>query len=277
MKSKKTLFRVVLMLMLASVSCTDFIASVEKHTDWDVFEHGRVTLYVRPAGYTQTASPDDAAIDRILENQNFYYSNINEFLGLNYSERVHIYLFNLDEAYFSIGTQNGGHAVSDRSTIYYSYIRPSFQDNFGRTAFIGAHEMVHVITHNALGKPFTKMMSEGYAVAIDGAYGRREAAAGVVVGRSVMEWMVQHYQAGNVMSPEELLAMRDEADAIYYPNAGFFVRYLWDRFGVETINKLFNEGEENFRVRFLQETGVSWTQVSQEYTVYYEDILGSAD
>ena len=264
-----------LMVIFALLTgCTEFVATVNKDNTWEVYELDRIVLHVRPSGHSQTVSPDDVAIDRILENQNFYYQLINDSLGLNYRGQVYIYLYNLDEAYFSIGTQTGGHAVPDRSAIYYTYLRPEFRDRYGRRAHIGAHEMVHVISHRLLGKPFTKLMSEGYAVAIDGAYGRQSTPAGTIVARPIMEWMMNHRQAGNVLSPEELLTQTNRPEAVYYPNAGFFVIYLWNRFGVEMINQLFNVDTQDFRGAFYQVSGVTWTQLNEDYEAYWKTVLG---
>jgi hypothetical protein len=271
----KRYVKLILVLIFAVASgCTEFIATVDKDNNWDVYEMDRIVLHVRTPGHSQTASPDDDAIDRILENQNFYYQVINDSLRLDYREKVYIYLYNLDEAYFSIGTQTGGHAVPDRSSIYYTYLRPEFRDRYGRRAHVGAHEMVHVITHRLLGKPFTKMMSEGYAVAIDGAYGRQATPAGTIVARPIMEWMMNHRQAGNVLTPEQLLTQTDRPEAVYYPNAGFFVIYLWNRFGVEMTNKLFNVDTQDFRGAFYQVTGLTWSQVSEDYEAYWKSVLG---
>jgi hypothetical protein len=254
-------------------SCADFLASVEKHKDWQVHEQGKIVLYSRPAGFTQSASPDDFAVSTILNNQNFYYDAINKALGLNYPEKVYIYLYNLDEAFGAIGTQNGGHSYADRSAIYYTYMRPDFIDGFGRKAFIGSHEMVNVITQNTLGRPYTKLMSDGYSVAFSGTYGRQKVITGIVIGKPVIDWMVMHYLSNKILSPEELLTETDHPEAVYLPNAGFFIMYLWQRFGTDKINKLFSVGKDSFRKHFELQTGVSWQQIALDYHLYCQQVF----
>jgi len=261
----------IVMLLLAG--CTDFFAKVEPHNDWVVSEEGRIILHTRPEGFSTTASPDPGDINMLLDNQNFYLQMITDTLGLQYNGKVLIYLFNTDEALDAIGTQNGGHSMPDRSAIFYAFRRPAWFDVNGRLTFMGAHEMVHVVTHREFGKPFTKMMSEGYATAIDGAYGRRSTSSGTIVAKTVKQWMIEHYEAGQVLDPMEMLHEGDFPENIYYPNAAFFIEYLWNRFGIETINKLFTIPASTFENRFRFLTGITFQQAAADYLLYCQQVL----
>ncbi len=262
-----------LLLVFFMASCSEFFPRVEKDDEWVVHEYANIILYSRPENHSQTASPDDDAIFTILENQHFYYETIKDSLGLNFQEKVMIYLYNLDEAINSIGTYEGGHAVADRSSIYYTFKRPSFRDNFDRIAYIGPFEMVQVITQQAFGKPFTQMMNVGYAMAFTGTMGRDEGFDGEIYGHRILFLMEELYRNDQLMTPHELLHNTGRARHVYYPNAGFFVLYLWKHFGITNINRLFSLSREEFEKGLLQVTGNNLDDLTDHYLSYCHDRL----
>jgi hypothetical protein len=269
----KHLAIIIIALMAGLSACTDFFARVDKQNDWLVSEQEQIVLHTRPANFSFTESPNQSDLDLLLHNQNYYIQMICDTLGVEFNEMVLIYLFNSDEALDAIGTQTGGHAIPDRSAIYYSFVKPAYTDIRGMLTYMGAHEMVHIITHRLLGKPFSKMMSEGYATAIDGAFGLKFSGSENLMAKPVSQWMNEHFANNLVLTPDQLLFDTDQSESVYYPNAAFFISYLWQRFGVETINHLFLTPSNHFKNRFRQITGLSFDLVANDYLEFVEEQL----
>ncbi len=253
-------------MFLLTSSCSDILSSWSKDNEWMVHENGNIVLHTRPENFSESRSPDDEVISIILSNQNYYYLLIKDSLNLSYNNRVLIYLYNHDEALEAIGTNSGGHSLSSRSTIYYTYIPGSYPDAHGRQSYIGSKELVHLITHRILGTNFSKMMDEGYAVAFEGSYGKEyDEENEITIARTLNSWMQAHYLNNNIMTPGELLTDTETADEIFCPNAGFYIRYLWNNFGIQKTNYLFNVPSYKFKENFLTIFDKSFSEVSAEY------------
>lgn len=152
-------------------------------------------------------------------------------------------------------------------TIYYTFIHDiePYTDQYGiDNPFVGAHEMVHIITHNLLGNPGNKMMSEGYAVWLDGSYGRKD-----------INYYIRKFKSDYpeyIMTPTQLLNESIEDEMIYYPNAGVLIRYWVREFGVEKINRLFQVSRENLKEKFEKITETSWDEMENHYSNYLNSL-----
>mgnify|MGYP006281304751 CR=1 FL=1 len=257
----------ILIIALMLASCTDFIADVDRDDDWQLMVSEKVKLYYRESGKTDAPSPTRMEARAVLTNQNFYYQVIQDSINRNYQDQVLIYLYNKDEAKEVIGTSGGGHSLPRFLSIYYTFIWniPAYTDHYGiEDPFLGAHEMVHVISHQLLGLPGTKMMSEGYAVWIDGSYARHDIA----------EIMV-HYRdekPESLMTPTQLLNESIDKESVYYPNAGMFTKYLVNNFGIERVNSLFTVSRDKFKMKFEEVTGTNWEDLEENYLTYLNNL-----
>ena len=260
---KKLLISIILLLLTGQIACTDFIAKVNRQNDWEIIKSNNVVLHYRPVGFSQSSSPTSEEAKKILQNQNIYYKLIPDSISQPFNDRVIIYLYNKDEARDLIGTNNGGHAIPKFNTFYYTFIvgMRQFTDTYGiENPFIGAHEMVHIITHRTLGYPGTRFMSEGYAVWLDGSYGRYP-----------IESIIRHYrdeQSEKILTPDQLLIESTLDESIFYPNSGLFTRFLVHTYGLVNINKLFTTSRDHFKDTFKRLTGVNWQTMSDEYHKY---------
>ena len=257
----------IFMLALFLSSCTDFIAEVDADKDWQLKENGLVKLYYKKQGVSEAPSPAAHQVQKILDNQKYYYLAIQDSIQKNFSEPVLIYLYNKDQAEEAIGTSGGGLSQSRYMTIYYTFIHDidAYTDHFGiENPFVGAHEMVHIITHNLLGNPGTRMMSEGYAVWLDGSYGRKD------INYYIRKFKAEYPEY--VMTPTQLLNEYFEDEMIYYPNAGVLIRYWVRQYGVEKINRLFSISRENFKEEFEQITQTSWDEMESGYITYLNNL-----
>mgnify|MGYP006896934607 FL=1 len=264
------LFRAVLLPALVAcclASCTEFISQVDRQEDWRVKKSGDIVLYHRPPGHGSAPSPDNQQVQFILNNQNTYYGAIQDSLDIDFNDRVLIYLYNEDEADDLIGTSSGGHSIPKYNTFYYTFMTSvkEMTDNFGiENPVIGAHELVHVITHRALGYPGTRLMSEGYAVWLDGTYG------GYAVDSIIVKYREE--EPAKIMSPDQLLQESITRESVYYPNCGLLTRFLVHRYGVEKINQLFTTGRKNFKEQFNELTATSWSEMSREYGSFIQQL-----
>ncbi|MFW5916079.1 MAG: hypothetical protein ACOCTM_01260, partial [Bacteroidota bacterium] len=248
-------------------SCTDFFADVNIQKEWKEMESEKIVVHYRPEGFSTAPSPDEEVINTILENQNFYYQVIQDSIQRSFSEKVMIYIYNKDEGKSLIGTNGGGHAISKLNSFYYTYLhdKGALTDQYNiKSPPLGAHELVHVITHRTLGYPPTKMMSEGYAVWLDGDYG------GYAVNEIIRKY--RNDEPEKIMTPDDLLKETIDKESIYYPNAGVFVRYLVLTYGIENINELFTVQESGFKKAFKNMAGTSWDEMSSEYARYINNL-----
>jgi len=248
-------------------ACTEFFAELDSNTDWKIYENGPIKLYYKKQGSSGVPSPTAEDVESITENQKHYYQAIQDSIQKSFNEPVLIYLYNKDQAEEAIGTSGGGLSQSKYMTIYYTFIHDiaPYTDKFGIVnPYVGAHEMVHIITHNVLGHPGTKMMREGYAVWLDGSYGRKD------INYYLQKFKKEYPEY--VLTPTQLLNESIKDEMIYYPNAGILTRYWVRTYGVKKINRLFSTGKDEFKEQFKDITGTSWDKMETEYSSYLNTI-----
>jgi hypothetical protein len=108
------------------------------------------------------------------------------------------------------------------------------------------------------------MMSEGYAVWLDGSYGRKD-----------INYYIQKFKEkypDYVLTPTQLLNESFKDEMVYYPNAGVIIRYWVRTYGVKKINRLFSTGKDEFKKQFEVITDVSWNTMEREYNNYLKTI-----
>ena len=257
----------LLLFVLLFSGCTEFIAELDADKNWKLTENDIIKLYTKKQGVSESPSPDAYQVQSILDNQKYYYRAIQDSINKPFSERVLIYLYNKNQAKEAIGTTGGGLSQSRYMTIYYTFIHDiePYTDQYGiENPFVGAHEMTHIITHNLLGNPGTKLMSEGYAVWLDGSYGRKN------INYYIRKFKTEYPEY--VMTPTQLLNESFEDEMIYYPNAGVLIRYWVRQFSVVKINRLFSVSRENFEEKFEKITETSWDEMESHYSNYLNSL-----
>ncbi len=258
---------IIFLVVVFSISCTDFVADFNPQDEWNILESEKIVLHFRPGGFSSSLSPNLQQAREILRNQEFYYQVIQDSIKKHYNDRILIYLYNWDEAKELIGTNGGGHSIPKYNTYYYTFIPglPEFTDQYGRVnPFVGLHELVHIITHRTLGYPGTKLMSEGYAVWLDGSYARK----------SINDIMRRYRNSAKhkILTPDQLLSEVVDNESVYYPNCGVFIQFLVNTYGIEIINKLFTSKKENYKYDFQKYTGDDWNIMNEEYSKYLKKI-----
>lgn len=259
---KNTLFIALLSILLMSLS------KGNSDGPWIVNSKGNVVLYTRPENYSKSPSPDTSTINSILDEQNESLKFINQRLSTNFNSKFSIYLFNYDEAKEKIGTNGGGYAISRKRVIYYTYNNNIKKSNDGNRVYLGKHELVHLVTTRELGRSKLRLMSEGYAVSISGDYGRERSANGVMVGKSIEKWMKEYASNGKILKPSEMMNGRDIAESIFYPQAGFFMNWLFEHYGTKKINRLYKSGKTDLKKKFEKITSESFDDMEIKYLEY---------
>lgn len=248
-------------------SCTDFFAEVNLQKKWMEMESENIVVHYRPEGFSSSQSPDDETVQTILNNQNFYYRAIQDSIHSSFNDRVLIYIYNKDEGESLIGTDGGGHAIPKLNCFYYNYLpgKHELTDQYEiKNPPLGAHELAHVIADRTLGYPPTKMISEGYAVWLDGDYG------GYAIWDIISKY--RNEEPEKIMTPNELLKETTDKESVYYPNAGVFIRYLVHTYGIEKVNELFICHKDEFKTNFKTITGEEWKTMTDEYARYINNL-----
>lgn len=264
MKSRAT---ALLVLFLLPVACTDIFMASDPQADWLLLESDAIILHYRPPAWSAAPSPTPGEAQAILEHQTLYHRAIQDSINRTYNDRVSIYLFNEDEAELHTGAPRGGHAIPKLHAIYVSFFHHerNYTDKYGvKGPYIGAHELVHVITHQTLGYAGTKLMSEGYANWLDGSYARYD------IGDIIRAFRRDHPE--RLMTPEELLYDTGREDFIYYPNAGVFTSFLVRTYGVELVNRLFTSHKDAFTTDLEYLAGDAWNEMNDRYARYISSL-----
>jgi len=263
-------------LVIFFIGCGDFLLDVYTDRDWTVRLSGNIILHYRPANHPHTLGLSEKEINTILDNKDFYYNQILDTLNITFSDNILIYLVDRNEAIEITGERvSGGVSVPKHLTYYWLYPGYTVIHPSGRTSYAGgAHEIVHVITHQALGIPGTMLLNEGYAVAIDGTSKEIVREEGVYRHKSLLESMGGYYKSGSVLKPG-LILEQWERNNLYYANAGFFTMFLFETYGIEITNQLFPVPESKFRQRFFELTGVTFEEMEQLYLDYCDDMFGA--
>ena len=258
---KHKLIAVLFLFQLSA--CSEFIAEPDLQENWKTLETDNILLHYRPADFIPGPSPTIEQAETILANQQFYYQLIQDSINRIFNDQVAIYLFNEAEAKNHIGTNGGGHSIPKLNTFYFTFLNHErdYTDRYGiENPVLGAHEMVHVITHRTLGYPGTKLMSEGYANWLDGSYAHYH------LEDILKSYLEEHPE--KILTPDQMLDERDITESVYYPNVGVFLRFMAGRYGIEKVNQLFTVSKEKFRSEFERTCNESWQEMSRDFEEY---------
>ena len=242
----------------------------DKQEPWIITNGHRVTLYTRPPHYNKYPSPDSFTIQKIINEQENMIDYINNRLNTDFQSSVNIYLYNLDETKEKIGTIGGGQARSTgfRRNIFFTFRQnPTFNTITDEYVYMGAHEMVHIIADNQLGRRTTRFFGEGYACALSGNYGSKKQGDRMVFIRNDST-LAKIIALDQFLSPSDLIDNDSLPAREYYPQIGCLVNWMLETYGAEKINRIYNSRRTNIKSKFQQVTGVSFEEMEQLYIEY---------
>lgn len=226
--------------------------------NWNSKQSGNIIVFYNPLWDSPYSSKKEI-IDTILVNQNYYYNCIQDSIHRKFRNTVAVYLYSREDGKTKIGTSYGGYASPDRFAYYYSI---SFTKSdllmLGRKDYVGAHELIHVITFNCLGAAGSRLFSEGYANWLNNTYG----------GKYTSDWMKEYYKSNQILSLEKLIEGTNENEALYYPNVGAFIKFLVTTYGIEKVNSLFVFSSDELSEEFEIVIGKNVRQLQEEYNNY---------
>jgi len=235
---------------------------------WVRTEKANIVLFTRPVDFSATASPDSMVIANILLEQENIIVYINRYLRTDYNSKFEIYLYNFDEAKEKIGTNGGGSCDSKRKWIFFTYYRqPVFNTYRNEYEYLGVHETVHLIAGTELGYSKTRFFGEGYSNAIDGNYGA------IWVGDTLVRYrndstLQKLKKLGKLSTPGELLHRSEMPPDLYYPQIGCLMKWLFDEYGVENMNRLYTAKEKQIEKKFFEVTGESFADMERKYLAH---------
>jgi hypothetical protein len=239
---------------------------------WTISKKENIVLYTRPAHFTTATSPDSSTIAAILDEQIECIKQINNKLGTKFNSKVTIFLYNLDEARDKIGTNSGGYSFPGERTIYYTFARTKNPLN-GKNIYLGMHEMVHLVTTAEIGNAKTRFMGEGYAVAFTGNYSGYKDSIGEIYKKSIEMWMKEYITKGEILKPIELINDSKLPERVFYPQAGFFIDWLIDNYGIEKANKLYVLRKGRIKKDFEHITGEKFEDMEKRYVSYLQHYM----
>lgn len=240
---------------------------------WIITKGKRIVLYSRPQGYSKTDSPDSITIQSIIQEQEQVIDIVNKRLNTSFDSNVKIFLFNKDEAKEKIGTNGGGFASLNKFKrhIYFTYhSNPFLNTVLDKYDYLGVHEMVHIITINKLGNLRTRFFGEGYPNAVDGNYAV-ENVNGVLTRRRNDSSLLKIKETGRLLKPSDLLYNESVPESEYYPQIGCLINWLFEKYGVDKINSLYDLKREKIEQEFQRVTGVSFADMENEYLEYLKN------
>jgi hypothetical protein len=229
---------------------------------WVEFRVDSICLHCRPIGYSKRLSPDSSEAMAILYEQRDCLKKINDSLHTNFNRSFDIFLRNLDES--QEGNSNG------INRIIYPFLPPDSFKMIDTSRHIGCHELSHLIAEVAIGHSPTELMLEGYANALDGFYGIYKDSNNFYFPYHIQ---LRTCKMTSFLSTNQLLDANWEIDErIYYPQSGCFIRYLFNRFGTQIVNKLYTLDVANIRSQFKSITGYQWDSIGVDYLNYLDSI-----
>ena len=263
--------RQIIVLLILFFTLTSWKADTSG--PWIITKGKRIVLYSRPPGYSKAESPDSIAIQTIIQEQEQAIDYINKRLNTNFDSKVKIFLFNRDEAKEKIGTDGGGFASLSKfkQHIYFTFHpKPFLNTVLNKYDYLGVHEMVHIITLSQIGNIRTRFFGEGYSNAIDGNYGI-ENVDGFLTRRRNDMTLIKIRANGRVLKPRELLYNDTIPEYEYYPQIGCLINWMFDKYGVDKINVLYDLKQDKIKTEFFNVTGVAFTDMENEYMEYMKN------
>lgn len=202
----------------------------------------------------------EIAIDNIelARRYDFSLEEICKHINIKKPESIKIIIHNGVFKKHGYTFTTGGFADSGRSTIEYNLCF----DKYGEI-LVDRHELVHIVFNVGIGHARSRLIAEGYAVAIDDYFGESYG------GQSIKE-AIKTLPYSNI---ETLLSDNGSMEeAIYYPLAGSFIKWIIHRFGMEKAKEIYGSAcIEDFSISNIEYIlGIEVEYIEKEYREYFE-------
>lgn len=187
----------------------------------------------------------------------FYYDEINSQLALKNDVRIKSYIFkNRAQKKELFGSENADVAKPWMKQVYLD------EQNFTRSL---KHELAHILSGEFGNKPFdvaaniNPSLIEGIAMAVENNYDDKEIdyIVSLAVDAGYSTELAQLFTGLNFFG---------SVSSKSYLYAGSFIKYLMNKYGIESVKKLYKEGD------FLSSIGKSIDELEIEYNTYLKSL-----
>jgi hypothetical protein len=226
----------------------------EDDTNWLKTESVHYFIYYRPG------SPASENMKKISKNLDSCFSDVLNQLKVNFTAKIHYYLYNSKEDI-------------ERSTRrhYYGFAPEEFQCAAqvyaSKYAKLDAHETVHIIVYNTIGHWKLRFLVEGTAEAI--AHAHDEASPGRLSLHSKAKLLLhleELFPLEIIARNARFLAIDDARRNDLYAECGSFVRYLIDKFDLDSFKTFYpRAGEDNYKEVFQETYAESIEDFEEEW------------
>jgi len=258
-KFRRYFFSIIFMMIITILlSSCDFMTgnSFIPGEDWENMDSEHFHIYFRDNSFA------GENINQIIGIEEEAYWHIVNTLKIQYDGKTSIYIYNSPE-------DAGWDHIKGLAYCLDKIVLGVYSMEGKSIGVQGAacHEITHVMTWNAIGKPGTIFLDEGTAVAMDGEW---HALSDTFIG--LHQWTKKFLASDTLPAINELVSDWDSISGlISYPVSGSFVSYIIERFGVESFKKLFIEAEEgNFKEKFNEIYSVTLDGFVEEWKVYVQ-------
>lgn len=265
---KKYLLALILIL-LSSCTTVEFY----RLQGWEVYKVENISVFYHKQNYSKVLSPDISFVKGVAEEQIKAISKANSILKKEIKYPISIYLYNMDEQIVS-RNQHGGRADLQSNTVIYSYDGSITYNKYGEKYYVGIHEIAHIIFANEF-KYYTnnnRLITEGIAVWFEDGYQKigiisKKYNAKFTYKKSLDQWMSQY--AYILPSIKEVLDNQESMkESLFYPIAGMFVKYLYEKFGIETIKILYKNSNYSLEKTLIKELNMDLNDIDNEFKMY---------
>ncbi|MCP4725633.1 MAG: hypothetical protein GY863_11385 [bacterium] len=226
----KKLIKTILCFCILFAGCTVSIDPEDEKDSWLVentehfnFFYGNYEVFLMPHWVNLN-------IDDIAERQEQGYAEVIADLDVTYEGVINFYIY---------------HPVYvDNRPVQTGYADPTFETVYLRFhgAIFGKHEISHVISEQTIGRASIRLLNEGLAEALE-----YHEPADLVDVIDTFTWTIENYRVADENYIQMLLMRGDEIPtSVFYPQAGWFVQYLIDIYGIEKVKQLYTVDLSDF-------------------------------
>ena len=252
------LFLPAVFLVLTSCSIIPGIGQFNPEGNWELEKTKHFDIYYRADSYAEEN------LDDIVLVQEETYQYILEQLNVQFDETISIYIYPTPE---DAGWDHVQGLAYNRQKVVLGVYSEKGKSIGVEGA--SAHEITHVITWNAIGKPGTTFLNEGLAVTMDGVW---HAVSDPIT--DLHQWTKKFMDEDKLPAISEMVSSWNSLDTlITYPVSGSFVSYLVDKYGMEKFKKMLVEANRlNFNSKCQEIYNKELSTLELEWKVYVMEI-----
>ncbi len=247
------ILKIILISCFLLPGCTVSIDPGDEEDSWLVkntehfnFYYNEYEVFIMPSWYYLD-------IDQIAEKQEQGYREILEDLDVDYEGVINFYIY--PPEYVEGRPVQSGYADPTFETVYLRYHGRPF----------GKHEISHIISEQTLGRASIRLLNEGLAETLE-----YYQPASLEVIQDTFTWTIDTYSQGNESYIQVLLRKGDNMSTrVFYPQAGWFVRFLVGTYGMELFKQLYTVDLSDIESRLVSLYDRTITEIEDEYFAFY--------